>query len=480
MRNRGLIFLLHNSMQATNRPQVSFIPKTRGRFKDDFPKSLLVQAFQQARAATYLFSLKSRQAICIMSSNPPKERGSINTKGVGNIAHRQATGNSFNGSDPNLKGRVPSLVTIFHNRELNNNQASYVNTMLQNFCDGPYVLDDHYLKRNPHVLYPDTRVNVSIMPGAARVYPISRPLPRFNSPQALNHFTGACGTIIYRDTLFGKEFEGNMFVSEPVHNLVHREIMKPKGVTFTSQRADDEKESEFLASSDNWFRPTMIQVGPDGALWIADMYRYVIEHPEWIPKDWQKKLDLPAGHELGRIFRVYPADKKPREIVRLDNMKVEELVKQLESPSGWVRDMAQQLFISKTAKDEKLALKAGELLEELMKKSDSPKARLHALYYPAGVTSFGWGPDSLGDWMVDPHPAIRKHSTALCAEWNTLRRYEKTLDRLEHDTDPQVAAARVQPGQLHQTGELLRAARPHDVQERRRSLYPRGGAKLGF
>ena len=53
-------------------------------------------------------------------------------------AHRQATGDSFNGSDPNFKGRVPSLVTLFHNRELNNNQASCVNTMLQNFCDGPY------------------------------------------------------------------------------------------------------------------------------------------------------------------------------------------------------------------------------------------------------------------------------------------------------------------------------------------------------
>ncbi len=301
-----------------------------------------------------------------------------------------------------------------------------------------YVLDDHYLKRNPHVLYPDTRVNVSVTPGAARVYPISKPLPRFNSPQALNHFTSACSTVIYRDTLFGKEFEGNMFVSEPVHNLVHREIVKPKGVTFTSQRADDEKESEFLASSDNWFRPTMIQVGPDGALWIADMYRYVIEHPEWIPKDWQKKLDLRAGHELGRIYRVYPADKKPRKIVRLDKMEVKELVNQLENPSGWVRDMAQQMLIGKAANDEKLALKAGELLEELMKKSDNAKARLHALYYPAGVSTFVWGADSLGDWMLDPHPAIRKHSTALCAEWYFLRRCEKALDRLENDTDPQV------------------------------------------
>src|SRR5438552_7859955 len=113
----------------------------------------------------------------------------------------------------------------------------------------------------------------------------------------------------------------------------------------------------------------MIQVGPDGALWIADMYRYVIEHPEWIPKDWQKKLDLRAGHDLGRIYRVYPADKKPRAIVLMDKMKPEELVKQLESPNGWTRDMAHQLLTGRTliSKDEQ-TLHAKKTLEALIVK----------------------------------------------------------------------------------------------------------------
>lgn len=247
-----------------------------------------------------------------------------------------------------------------------------------------YVLEDRYLKRNPHVLYPDVRVQVPVKPGAQPVFPISKPLPRFNTPQGLNHFTSACSTIIYRDTLFGKEFEGNMFVSEPVHNLIHREIMKPKGVTFTSQRADDEQTSEFLASSDNWFRPAMIQVGPDGALWIADMYRYVIEHPEWIPKDWQKKLDLRAGHDKGRIYRVIPVDRKPRAILRLDKLKVEELDEALENPSGWVRDTAQQLLSSyvhaiKSDKEvEKFTLSHVAARQQNPYKTE--KARLHAAY----------------------------------------------------------------------------------------------------
>ena len=72
------------------------------------------------------------------------------------------------------------------------------------------------------------------------------------------------------------------------------------------------------------------------------MYRHVIEHPEWIPKDWQKKLDLRAGHDKGRIYRVYPVGKKPRAIPRLDKLDTAGLVAALDSPSGWQRDMAQR------------------------------------------------------------------------------------------------------------------------------------------
>jgi putative membrane-bound dehydrogenase-like protein len=317
-----------------------------------------------------------------------------------------------------------------------------------------YVLDDHYLRRNPHVLYPDPKVPVSVKPGASEVFPISKPLPRFNSPQALNHFTSACSTIIYRDTLFGKEFEGNMFVSEPVHNLIHREIMKPKGVTFTSQRADDEQTSEFLASSDNWFRPTMIQVGPDGALWIADMYRYVIEHPEWIPKDWQKKLDLRAGADKGRIYRVYPADKTPRAMVRMDVLTMRALVASLESPNGWVRDTAHQLIYERACRTFSWEPRPGKrgfgyvnqvayeearrLLEELMDTTTVPQAHLHALRCSSPHPGLWNTPESFEEKsMRHPHPAIRKHSIEITefigGAFNT-----KTFDALEKDENDQV------------------------------------------
>lgn len=293
-----------------------------------------------------------------------------------------------------------------------------------------FVLEDRYLKRNPHLLPPDPRVQVSEKPGAAPVYPISRPLPRFNSPQALDHFTSACSAIIYRDDFFGPEFYGNSFVSEPVHNLVHREIVKPKGVTFTSRRADDEQKSEFLASSDSWFRPAMIQVGPDGALWVADMYRIVIEHPQWIPQEWQKKLDLRAGQDKGRIYRVYPEGKKPRDIPRLDKMSTKELVECLESPNGGTRDMAQQLLV------ERKDAAAKDALLSLFRTSESPRARLHAMMTLEGIG--GVPLPELVAAMKDEHFGVRKNAI-LCAEKMLAAQPDKMpFAKLAADPDPSV------------------------------------------
>jgi putative membrane-bound dehydrogenase-like protein len=269
-----------------------------------------------------------------------------------------------------------------------------------------FVLADQYIRRNPHIAAPDSRVPVSVTPGAARVYPVSRTLPRFNDPGGANHFTSACSVIVYRDELFGPAFKNNTFVSEPVHDLVHREIMTAKGLTFTSQRALDEQHSEFLASSDNWCRPTTIQTGPDGALWVADMYRQVIEHPEWISKDWQARLDLRAGHDKGRIYRVYPVGKRPRTIPRLERLDTAGLVAALDSPNGWQRDTAQQLLIRRHD------AAAIPLLEKLAVASKRPLCRLHALCTLDGLD--GLKPQLLQHVLGDSHPGVRRHAVRLC------------------------------------------------------------------
>ena len=294
-----------------------------------------------------------------------------------------------------------------------------------------FALEDHYLRRNPHVPAPNVRVPVSEQPGTAPVYPISRTLERFNDFWALNRFTSANSAIVYRDDLFGPHFENNTFVSEPVHNLLHREVMRPAGLVFKSRRPDDEQTSEFLASTDNWFRPATLRTGPDGALWVADMYRHVIEHPEWIPPEWQRKLDLRAGHDKGRIYRVYPVGVKPRPIPRLDKLDTVGLVAALDSPNGWQRDTAQRLLIEQ--KDEA----AVPLLEKLAAESQRPQARLHALCTLGGIDSLAT--HVLERALLDAHPGVRRHAVRLSEGRmeSSPALAEAVLKRLD-DEDPHV------------------------------------------
>ncbi|MGV3756769.1 MAG: PVC-type heme-binding CxxCH protein, partial [Verrucomicrobiota bacterium] len=201
-----------------------------------------------------------------------------------------------------------------------------------------YHIPEQYLGRNPLVNVRETRNYLANYNDSKRVYPISKPMTRVNQPQSMNYVTSGCGPSAYRDDLFGPEFATSVFASEPVHNVVHREVLTPEGVSFTSQRAKGEEAKEFLASTDHWFRPTMTKTGPDGALYVADYYRFVLEHPEWISPEAQKALDLRAGEDKGRIYRVYPENAKLRAIPRLDRLSTVELVAAMDSPNGWQRD----------------------------------------------------------------------------------------------------------------------------------------------
>ncbi|HEY5313987.1 MAG TPA: c-type cytochrome, partial [Pirellulales bacterium] len=272
-----------------------------------------------------------------------------------------------------------------------------------------YVLDEHYLRRNPFLVPSQTWSEVPSVPGAAPIYPRSQTAARFNDFNKANRFTSACGLCIYRDELFGPECTGNSFVCEPVHNLVHREILKPSGSTFVSHRAADEQQSEFLASTDNWSRPVMVRSGPDGALWVADMYRETIEHPQWIPQDWQKRLDLRAGHDKGRIYRVFPTGKRPRAVPRLDRLSTVELVAMLEHPSGTLRDLVQQMLIHK---QDKAAI---EPLKKLVADGQRPQARLHALCTLDGLKAVDEG--VLTAALSYNHRGVQRHAVRLSEQY---------------------------------------------------------------
>ena len=293
------------------------------------------------------------------------------------------------------------------------------------------VLDDRYIRRNPHVAPPAMIRNVPEVPGAAPVFPVSKTLARFNDPHTLNHFTSACGLTFYRDELAGSGVRGSSFVSEPVHNLVHREVVWQDGVLVKSRRADEEGDSEFIASTDNWFRPTMLRTGPDGALWVADMYRLVIEHPKWIPQEWQERLDLRAGHDMGRLYRVYHSAKELRRIPNLAKMDSEMLVQSLESPGAWERDMAQQVLVERQDKS------AVPHLEKLAATSSRALARLGAICALDGLGEVK--PAVLIAALVDPQAGVRAHAVRIAeTQLKTSPELAEAVLKRVKDPDPTV------------------------------------------
>jgi putative membrane-bound dehydrogenase-like protein len=261
------------------------------------------------------------------------------------------------------------------------------------------------LKRNPEVRVARAYVDVPREPGASPVYPASPTLERFNDFDRVNRFTSACGPAIYRDVLLGDGVYGNAFVCEPVHNLVSRQVLAANGATFTSDRDPSEKESEFFASTDPWSRPVSVRTGPDGALWVADMYRFVIEHPEWIPQEWQKKLELRAGSERGRIYRVVPNNPASPVIPKLDGLDDTNLVAQLESPNGTVRDLAHQMLLWREAKG------AVPPLKEMVGLGKSPLARVHALCVLDGLRELDAATLRLA--LAGNHAGVVRHAVRL-------------------------------------------------------------------
>jgi putative membrane-bound dehydrogenase-like protein len=238
-----------------------------------------------------------------------------------------------------------------------------------------YPLADHDLRRNPR--FTPQRPALAIVADAdpARVFPRSTPvLFKLSGPPG--RATAACGLGIYRDEYLGDELCGNAFVCEPVNNLVTRRRLTPDGSSFRGERARQETDSEFLTSTDPWFRPVQARTGPDGALWIVDMYRYVIEHPVWIPPETLSQLDVRAGAARGRIYRIVRRDRSPTRPQADQLHSPAGCVEALNSSNGTWRDLAaQQIIWNRTPWCEESTPRLTSLAGE----TDRPLARLQAL-----------------------------------------------------------------------------------------------------
>ena len=239
--------------------------------------------------------------------------------------------------------------------------------------------DDQYMQRNPFT-------TLSSPPGlvadtaAHSLYPPDN-LVTFELSGAPGRATSACGLGIYRDSLLGVEFTDDAFTCEPVHQSVHRIKLSRNGHGFTGKRGDGEESMEFLNSTDRWFRPVQARTGPDGALWVVDMYRYVIEHSRWIPQSTLAELDVFAGKRRGRIYRVVPRQSsedsksvaKQDLIPNLSGLPDSALAEQLGSSNGTIRDLAHQMLVWRSAKSVAPNIRA------IAEESDQPAAQIQAL-----------------------------------------------------------------------------------------------------
>ncbi|MEP6664531.1 MAG: PVC-type heme-binding CxxCH protein, partial [Verrucomicrobiota bacterium] len=223
--------------------------------------------------------------------------------GSGGIIHSVATGKDLDLSGHDLKIHPDEGVM-----ELQSGQTQYGrhrddwNNWFGNhngIWAWHFFLEEKYLARNSFAAVKDMTKDLPDYPQANRVFSSSHPQQRFNWPDAISQVTSACSATPYRDELFGAEFAASLFVSEPANNVVHREVLEQDGVSFSSHRAPTEQTNEFLASTDNWFRPTTLKIGPDGALYIADMYRLILEHPEYFPAELKNRPDIRAGDDKG-------------------------------------------------------------------------------------------------------------------------------------------------------------------------------------
>ncbi|MBT5708531.1 MAG: c-type cytochrome [Verrucomicrobia bacterium] len=188
-------------------------------------------------------------------------------------------------------------------------------------------------------------------------------------------FASSCGPVIYRGDNFPKDFVGNAFVCDPALNLIKRNLVFDENLTLRSRFAYPDR--EFMASTDERFRPVNAFNGPDGTLWLVDMYRGIAQYgmfmTEYLKKETLER-DLQKGTHLGRIYRVVSNEKPPSQLLQLSAEDSSSLVSRLGHANGWVRDTAQRLLV------ERRDLSAVDALLNAIQSGSNPLHQIHALW----------------------------------------------------------------------------------------------------
>jgi len=267
------------------------------------------------------------------------------------------------------------------------------------------VIAEQYLKRNPDLLV--SNATQTLTDHGSEVFPITQN-PERQLLTNVGIFTSACGNVAFTGGAFSEPFnEDTYFVCEPVSNIVHADHLDENGASFTALRVGRPKK-EFLASTDAWFRPVNMYVGPDGALYVIDYYRQIIEHPEWMSEEAVKSGDLYNGSDRGRIYRITRTDAAPAVWMKglpFGDATEETLVENLSNQNSWWRMNAQRLLVDRNSKH------AVPLLKQRAAKDISPMGRLHALWTLEGLGELT--PELIEQSLSDNEAGIRENAIKL-------------------------------------------------------------------
>lgn len=249
---------------------------------------------------------------------------------------------------------------------------------------------------------------------------------------ARDHFTAASGGTFYGGDAFPEEYYGNIFTGDVSGNLVHRDILVETDSTpyYIAKRAEQEKTKEFLVTTDTWFRPANFSVGPDGNLYVIDMYRQHIETPVSIPDDLETDMDFNAGNTMGRIYRIVPQSSNGTKWVKPDlkNATGEQLVAALSHKNQWWRITAQRLLLERQDKT------VIPQVKKLFAESSDPRTRLHALYVLEGMDALD--ADIVKAALKDPAAGVRENAAILAEKFPACL---ASLEQLTEDSAIRVA-----------------------------------------
>jgi mono/diheme cytochrome c family protein/glucose/arabinose dehydrogenase len=248
------------------------------------------------------------------------------------------------------------------------------------------IIFSDYLARNPN--YPrlaGTNVNgaenqlvwpARVNPGINRGY-----RPEMLRDGKLKEFTAACGWWVYRGDLM-PELAGNLFVAEPSGNFVRRTILTSENGTVRGRNAYADQQQEFIASTDERFRPVSFATGPDGALYVVDLYRGVLQHRISLTSYLRKQSEdrgLATPQHLGRIYRVVPADRAVERSAPVAALTNVQWVERLAHPNAYWRETAQRTLV------ERRDAAVTPAIRDVAMKSAQPLARVHALWTLDGI-----------------------------------------------------------------------------------------------